>query len=140
MLGCLAKDKHRCMLRMDFGFDCRQLNVIQVVNRGLKYMLRGETNRLYEYRNELSSFGQYFGEHNNVAGATFIYVVYKMTEHILPEQMVNLEGIYLTAFEKIFAMLEDSGWQLQKEPEEGEELELMEDPPDEGLDALRYMT
>ena len=113
---------------------------MQVVNKGLKYMLRGETNRLYEYRDELSSFGQYFSERKNVAGATFIYVVYKMTEHILPEQMVNLEGIYLTAFEKMFALLEDSGWQLQKEPEEGEELELMEEPSDEELGALRYMT
>ena len=112
--------------------------MMQVVNKGLKYMLRGETNRLYEYRDELSSFGQFFSERNNVAGATFIYVVYKMTEHILPEQIVNLEGIYLTAFEKMFALLEDSGWQLQKEPKEGEELELMEEPSDEELGALRY--
>ena len=112
----------------------------QVVNKGLKHMLRGEANRLHEYRDELSSFGQYFSEKNNVAGATFIYVVYKMTEHILPEQMVKLEGIYLTAFEKMFALLEDSGWQLQKEPKEGEELELMEEPSYEDLTALGYRT
>ena len=112
----------------------------QVVNKGLKHMLRGEANRLHEYRDELSSFGQYFSERNNVAGATFIYVVYKMTEHILPEQMVKLEGIYLTAFEKMFALLEDSGWQLQKEPEEGEELELTEEPSYEDLTALGYNT
>ena len=115
-----------------------KLRVMQVVNKGLKYMLKGETNRLYEYRDELSKFGQYFSERNNVAGATFIYTVYKMTEHILPEQMVNLEGIYLTAFEKMFALLEDSGWQLQKEPKEGEELELYEEPSEEELSVLRY--
>ena len=103
-------------------------------------MLRGESSRLHEYRDELSSFGQYFSERNNLAGATFIYVVYKMTEHILPEQMVKLEGIYLTAFEKMFALLEDSGWQLLKEPKEGEELEIMEEPPYEDLSALSYRT
>lgn len=113
---------------------------MQVVNKGLKHMLKGESNRLYEYREELSAFGQYFSERNNVAGATFIYVVYKMTEHILPEQMVNLEGMYLTAFDKMFALLEDSGWQLQKEPKEGEELEIMEEPSDEELSTLGYTT
>lgn len=98
-------------------------------------MLRGETNRLYEYRDELSGFGQYFSDRGNVAGATFIYVVYKMTEHILPKEMINLQGIYLTAFTKMFNMLEDSGWQLSKEPEEGEELELIEEPTEEDLRA-----
>lgn len=102
-------------------------------------MLRGETNRLMDYRDELSRFGQYFSERNNVAGATFIYVLYKMTEHILPKQMVNLEGIYLVAFEKMFSMLEDSGWQLSSEPEEGEELELVEEPTEADLQKLSYM-
>ena len=113
-------------------------NGMQVVNKGLRYMLKGESNRLSEYRDELSSFGQYFSERNNVAGATFVYTVYKMTEHILPEQMVNLEGIYLTAFEKMFGLLEDSGWQLRKEPEEGEELTIMEEPSEEELNFLGY--
>lgn len=111
---------------------------MQVVNKGLRYMLKGESNRLYEYRDELNSFGQYFSERNNVAGATFIYTVYKMTEHILPEQMVSLEGIYLTAFEKMFALLEDSGWQLRKEPKEGEKLITMEEPSEEELSFLGY--
>jgi hypothetical protein len=111
---------------------------VQVCNKGLRYMLRGETNKLYEYREELSSFGQYFSERSNVAGATFIYVVYKMTEHVLPKEMVNLEGMYLAAFRKMFDMLEDSGWQLTREPQPGEELELVEEPTEEELQALGY--
>ncbi|KAK9906463.1 hypothetical protein WJX75_002218 [Coccomyxa subellipsoidea] len=116
-----------------------QESINEVCNKGLRYMLRGETNRLMDYRDELSRFGQYFSERNNVAGATFIYVLYKMTEHILPKQMVNLEGIYLVAFEKMFSMLEDSGWQLSSEPEEGEELELVEEPTEADLQNLSYM-
>ena len=108
------------------GSHAYYTHAMQVVNKGLRYMLKGETNRLYEYRDELSKFGQYFSDRNNIAGATFVYTVY------------NLEGIYLTAFEKMFAMLEDSGWQLQKEPKEGEELELMEEPTAEELGALGY--
>ena len=61
-----------------------------------------------------------------------------MTEHILPKQMVSLEGIYLEAFSKMFGMLEDSGWQLSSEPEEGEELDLLEEPTDEDLQTLGY--
>lgn len=102
-------------------------------------MLREETGRLLDYRDELSRFGQYFSERNNVAGATFIYVLYKMTEHILPKQMVNLEGIYLEAFEKMFSMLEDSGWQLSPEPEEGQEVELIEEPTEAELQTQKYM-
>lgn len=112
--------------------------VVQVCNKGLRYMLRGETNRLLDYRDELSRFGQYFSDRNNVAGATFIYVLYKMTEHILPKQMVSLEGIYLEAFRRMFGMLEDSGWQLSSEPEEGEELDLLEEPTDEDIQKLGY--
>ncbi|CAL8462268.1 g1799 [Coccomyxa elongata] len=115
-----------------------QRSINEVCNKGLRYMLRGETNRLLDYRDELSRFGQYFSDQNNVAGATFIYVLYKMTEHILPKQMVSLEGIYLEAFRKMFGMLEDSGWQLSSEPEEGEELDLLEEPTDEDLQKLGY--
>lgn len=112
--------------------------MLQVCNKGLRYMLRGETDRLMDYRDELSRFGQFFSDRNNVAGATFIYVLYKMTEHILPKQMVNLEGIYLKSFEKMFGMLEDSGWQLSPEPEEGQEVELIEEPDESDLQTLGY--
>jgi hypothetical protein len=49
----------------------------QVCNHGLRLMLRGETHRLHEYRDELSRYGQHFTDRGNMAGATFIYVLYK---------------------------------------------------------------
>ena len=58
-----------------------------------------------------------------------------MTEHILPKEMVKLEGVYLEAFSKMHGLLEDSGWQLAKEPEEGQALELQEEPTEEQLQA-----
>jgi hypothetical protein len=62
-----------------------------------------------------------------------------MSEHMLPREMVKLEGIYLAAFEKVFGMLEDSGWQLAKEPEPGEELQLQEEPSEEDLRMSGYL-
>ena len=49
----------------------------QVCNHGLRLMLRGETHRLAEYQDELSRYGQAFTDRSNMAGATFIYVLYK---------------------------------------------------------------
>ena len=49
----------------------------QVCNHGLRLMLRGEAHRLHEYRDELSRYGQHFTDRGNMAGALFIYVLYK---------------------------------------------------------------
>ena len=38
----------------------------------------------------------------------------------LVKEMVELEGIYLSAFKRIFDIIEDSGWKLSKEEEEEE--------------------
>lgn len=143
--------------------------------------------RIPRYQDELSSYGQHFSSRGNIAGATFIYVLYKqvpahpflylgkfvcdaqlssqgmllpddgyarqeakaadpltmlhcrMTEHILPKEMVGLEGVYLEAFSKMHGLLEDSGWQLAKEPEEGQQLELQEEPTEEQLQATSYL-
>ena len=197
----------------------------QVCNHGLRLMLRGETHRLAEYQDELSRYGQAFTDRGNMAGAVFIYVLYRwgdpsaaysratharmlhacpillyrlacmltpwmpranasgdemglpfgsrvslgdsrvegdlsmccvrmcgmhgtcsgvchgcrMSEHILPKEMLRLEGIYLQAFEKLHGLLEDSGWQLKSEPKEGEELELDEEPSEEQLGLSGYM-
>ncbi|BDA46129.1 hypothetical protein COCOBI_08-2210 [Coccomyxa sp. Obi] len=49
-----------------------QRSINEVCNKGLRYMLRGEKNRLMDYRDELSRFGQYFSDRNNVAGKCLV--------------------------------------------------------------------
>jgi len=65
---------------------------VQVCNKGLRLMLAGDDEgALIDFREELSSYGQYFSDRENTRGATFIYVLYKLTEHVLPPEATNLE-------------------------------------------------
>ena len=50
---------------------------MQLCNGGLRLMLRGDVMRIPQYQDELSSYGQHFSSRGNIAGATFIYVLYK---------------------------------------------------------------
>lgn len=53
--------------------------------------------------------------------ATYVYVLLRLTENVVPKLADKLEGSYKDAFQKIFALLEDSGWQLKIEEQEGED-------------------
>ena len=64
---------------------------MQVCNKGIRLMLAGDDGPLIDYRDELSKFGQYFSDSGNREGATFIYVVYKLSEHVLPPEATKLE-------------------------------------------------
>lgn len=50
---------------------------MQLCNGGLRLMLRGDVMRIPQYQDELSTYGQHFSSRGNIAGATFIYVLYK---------------------------------------------------------------
>ena len=50
---------------------------MQLCNGGLRLMLRGDVMRIPQYQDDLSSYGQHFSSRGNIAGATFIYVLYK---------------------------------------------------------------
>lgn len=67
------------------------LPVLQVCNRGVRLMLAGDDGPLIDFRDELSRYGQYFSDSGNMKGATFIYVLYKLTEHVLPPEATKLE-------------------------------------------------
>ena len=54
-------------------------------------MLRGETMRLEPFKDELSEYGQHFSDRGNLQGATFIYAVYQMADHMMPKQHENLQ-------------------------------------------------
>lgn len=65
---------------------------MQICNEGLKLMLRDSSTReLEEYRHKVSSVGANFSEEQDMQGATFAYVLYKMTEHTQVEELHNLQ-------------------------------------------------
>ena len=52
------------------------------------------------------------------------------TVELRPVKCVReLQGIYLTAFKKVFCLLEDSGWKLVREGEEDDEDVSLDDLP-----------
>lgn len=106
-----------------------QQKLNQICNEGLKLMLKDSSTReLEEYKDKVSAVGAAFSKDNDMQGATFAYVLYKMAEHVQVEQIHNLQGVYEAACLKMFGLLEDSGWALNKEGEEGTDRPQDENP------------
>lgn len=104
--------------------------ITEVCNRGIRLMLRGESMKMEPFKDDLSKYGQRFAEQGNLPGATFIYAVYQMADHQVPQQHENLKGKYLDAYTKLFNLLEDSGWRLKMEGEEedDDDMDLLPEP------------
>ena len=64
---------------------------MQVCNSGLRHMLRGDGFKVERFKDELSELGNRFGEQGHKQGATFIYVLYKVAEHVLPPEHEKLQ-------------------------------------------------
>ncbi|DBB13714.1 TPA: hypothetical protein ACH3X3_000729 [Trebouxia sp. C0006] len=106
-----------------------QQKLNKICNEGLKLMLKDSSTReLEEYKDKVSAVGAAFSKDNDMQGATFAYVLYKMAEHVQVEQIHNLQGVYKAACLKMFGLLEDSGWALNKEGEEGTDRPQDENP------------
>ncbi|KAL3148344.1 hypothetical protein ABBQ38_013801 [Trebouxia sp. C0009 RCD-2024] len=106
-----------------------QQKLNEICNEGLKLMLKDSSARqLEEYKDKVSAVGANFSKEQDMQGATFAYVLYKMTEHTQVEELHNLEGVYLAACLKMFGLLEDSGWALNKEGEDDTEMPQDENP------------
>lgn len=64
----------------------------QICNEGLKLMLKDSSTReLEEYKDKVSAVGANFSKEEDMQGATFAYVLYKMTEHVQVEELHNLQ-------------------------------------------------
>ncbi|KAK9818125.1 hypothetical protein WJX72_007482 [[Myrmecia] bisecta] len=114
-----------------------QEDINKLCNKAVRLMLAENTPGMLAFRDELSQVGQYFSSTNNMRGATFIYVLYKMTEHVLVKEIINLEDIYLRAFDKLYGLVEESGWVLNREGEEGGEDESGDSEPLPSLGAYQ---
>ena len=65
---------------------------MQICNEGLRLMLKDSSTReLEEYKDKVSNVGANFSKEEDMQGATFAYVLYKMTEHVQVEELHNLQ-------------------------------------------------
>ncbi|GAB4814183.1 hypothetical protein N2152v2_001229 [Parachlorella kessleri] len=91
-----------------------------VCNRALRSMLRDDLLQVRAVKEDLNVLGASFAAQDNLKAALFCYVLMQMTSHVIPKQAEGLQGSYKAAFEKLYVLLEDSGWELQPEEEESE--------------------
>ena len=106
------------------------LYVAQLVTRGLRAMLREDRRALEGFKHEVNQAGQLLAEEGDRDAALFMYVLLQLAENKLCKESLRLTGSYLRAFEKLYALLEESGWKLRQEDAEvssdddSEELQL----------------
>ncbi|CAD7697240.1 unnamed protein product [Ostreobium quekettii] len=104
----------------------------KVSNAAIRVMLRDDVQELVDLQEQLNAIGEHFTNEGDMKSATYVFVLLQLTEHVYPKLAATLDGSYKEAFEKIFFMLEDSGWQLKKEgeeDEEGDEVAIDDSPP-----------
>lgn len=110
-------------------------SINELCNSGVRAMLSGDRRAVIAFRDELDDAGAVFAEEGITDALTFCYVLLRMTENKLVKQSEMLEGLYQDAFMRMFAILEDSGWQMAEEKLDGGgaasmvEGELMQPPP-----------
>lgn len=84
----------------------KQICGMQICNEGLKLMLKDSSTReLEEYKDKVSAVGANFSKAEDMQGATFAYVLYKMTEHIQVEELHNLQVTNMMHMEGLVAQL-----------------------------------
>ncbi|KAK9842981.1 hypothetical protein WJX74_005274 [Apatococcus lobatus] len=98
----------------------------ELCNQGVRIMLGGDLNALGGFKDKLFEYGAVFTEADNKEATMFCYVLFRLAEHQVALAAEELTGNYKEAYEKMFGMLEDSGWQLKMEGDE-EASDLLEE-------------
>ena len=70
------------------------------------------------FKQEVNEAGQLLAEEGDRDAALFMYVLLQLAGNKLCKESLRLTGDYLTAFEKLYALLEESGWKLRHEDAE----------------------
>ena len=78
-------------------------------------MLREDRRALEGFQREVNEAGQLLAEQGDRDAALFMYVLLQLSENKLCNESLKLTGSYLTAFEKLYGLLEESGWKLRQE-------------------------
>ncbi|KAK9856102.1 hypothetical protein WJX84_006582 [Apatococcus fuscideae] len=114
------------------GLPDLQGKLNQLCNKGVRIMLGGDLNALGGFKDQLFEYGAVFTKAENKEATMFCYVLFRLAEHQVALAAKDLTGNYKEAYEKMFGMLEDSGWQLKMEGDDAEpdllDEELMKAP------------
>ncbi len=89
--------------------------IAQLVTRGLRAMLKEDRRAVEGFKQEVNEAGQLLAEQGDRDAAVFMYVLLQLADNKLAKESLKLTGSYLTAFEKLYALLEESGWKLRHE-------------------------
>eukprot|EP00210_Caulerpa_lentillifera_P003162 g3021.t1 len=92
----------------------------EVSSMTLAALLKEDEEEIITIQDELYRLGEFFSKQGNKEAALFMFVLYKMSNHQIPKVVKALSGIYLTAYQKIGGLLEDSGWELKMEDSENQ--------------------
>jgi len=105
--------------------DGEELGSLESLNKistaVVRVLLQENIQEVVALKDQLNAIGEQFTDEGDMKAATYVYVLLRLVDHVIPKLAEKLDGSYKEAFEKIFAILEDSGWQLKMEEEEEEE-------------------
>lgn len=105
-----------------------------VSNKALRVMLDGDIQKSLKLKDELNELGAALVQQKNFMAGKFVFVLITMLNHKM-DTTIQLSGRYQLAFDKMFALLEDSGYALIASEDEDEDEESGDGPvlPSVGL-------
>jgi len=91
-----------------------QYTINEVANRAMRAMVTEDEKLGVAARKELAEIMDFLEKTELKDTTRFFEVLQLMTKHMIPpKDDLKLEGQYLAAIEKIFGVIEDSGWELE---------------------------
>ncbi|MCO5596347.1 hypothetical protein L7F22_050408 [Adiantum nelumboides] len=95
-------------------------SINELSTQAVKAMLSDNMKRMDDLRDKLFDLEIYFEKENEEDALLFVLAIREMLDHkILPEAK-HLKGAYMKAFQKVFSMVEDSGWHLKGNDDESD--------------------
>eukprot|EP00238_Polyblepharides_amylifera_P009842 CAMPEP_0196584790 /NCGR_PEP_ID=MMETSP1081-20130531/48483_1 /TAXON_ID=36882 /ORGANISM="Pyramimonas amylifera, Strain CCMP720" /LENGTH=139 /DNA_ID=CAMNT_0041906133 /DNA_START=326 /DNA_END=745 /DNA_ORIENTATION=+ len=100
-----------------------KLAINQLANRCLRVMLSENLMQVYKQQAEVDEVGKLLVGSGKRQSILFCYVLRRMLDHEVPEEADSLKGEFRVGFEKLYGVVEESGWTLETiyDPEESEE-------------------
>lgn len=96
-------------------------------NEALKVMLSEDDKLVAAFKEKVDYLGEFLVQDGQHEAAQFMLVLRGMLDHELYPQKDDLRGLYKKAFDKIWGVLEDSGWLLTQPGAEAGEVQMVDD-------------
>jgi hypothetical protein len=101
------------------------LPTVQTSNEALKVMLSEDDKLVAAFKEKVDYLGEFLVQDGQHEAAQFMLVLRGMLDHELYPQKDDLRGLYKKAFDKIWGVLEDSGWLLTQPGAEAGEVQMV---------------